>query len=119
MEAVGIPKEQGPIGAMLAEHDMGRSYVKGMSQAAADYRQGKQESHTQFVQNARSYVRLLSQHILKENNVLFPMANKNLSDAQQKKLLEDFEQVEHHRTGKGTHEKLLAMLQNLKKTYWP
>src|SRR3990167_10094837 len=32
LEKIGIPKEQGPIGIMLTEHDMGRKFVKGMSE---------------------------------------------------------------------------------------
>jgi hypothetical protein len=30
----GIPKEGGPIGVMLMEHDQGRAFVRGMSEAA-------------------------------------------------------------------------------------
>ena len=119
METAGIPREGGPIGVMLAEHEQGRAYVKEMSQASGAYRQGDQQSGVRFAQNARNYVRLLSQHILKENNMLFPMADQRLTEEQQEKLLADFKSVEHDRLGEGTHEKFLTVLQELKKIYWP
>ena len=31
MEKAGVPKEQGPIGVMLAEHQQGRGYIRGMA----------------------------------------------------------------------------------------
>ena len=31
MEKAGIPREKGPIGVMLMEHDQGRAYVRGMA----------------------------------------------------------------------------------------
>jgi len=119
MESAGFPREAGPIAVMLNEHEQGRTYVKEMSRAADAYRQGDRQSGVRFAQNARGYVRLLSQHILKENNVLFPMADQHLTEQQQEKLLADFKTVEHDRLGEGTHEKFLGMLQELKKIYWP
>jgi hemerythrin-like domain-containing protein len=41
-----------------------------------------------------AYANLLNNHILKENNILFRMADNALSDAEQKELLEKFEIVE-------------------------
>jgi hemerythrin-like domain-containing protein len=40
MEQAGVPKEGGPIGVMLREHQMGRDYVQGMSDAADGYKRG-------------------------------------------------------------------------------
>src|SRR5512136_1160927 len=34
MEQRGIPHAGGPIGVMLAEHEMGRTYVRAMAEAA-------------------------------------------------------------------------------------
>jgi hemerythrin-like domain-containing protein len=40
MERAGIPKEGGPIGVMLQEHEMGRAYVIGLADAVEDYASG-------------------------------------------------------------------------------
>src|SRR3990167_8915273 len=63
LEKVGIPKEQGPIGMMLTEHDTGRGYVKGMSENISN--------PEKFIGEARGYIELLRQHIEKENNILY------------------------------------------------
>jgi len=79
LERRGVPRQGGPIGCMLHEHEIGRLCVARMRRA-----QGNQ-ADDEFVQAAREYADLLRQHIFKENNVLFRMADACLSpeDAQQ------------------------------------
>src|SRR5512137_1052010 len=40
MEEAGIPKQGGPIGVMLLEHDMGRESVREMSEVLRKYKSG-------------------------------------------------------------------------------
>ena len=37
LERRGIPRERGPIGVMLSEHDQGRDLIQKMKAAAAEY----------------------------------------------------------------------------------
>ncbi|HWR84319.1 MAG TPA: hemerythrin domain-containing protein [Candidatus Deferrimicrobium sp.] len=117
MEDAGMPKEGGPIGVMLMEHNVGRQHVKAMSEAVAGYRLSEKQARQLFIEHARAYVQLLRQHILKEDNILFPMADRHLSDTQQQTVLDDFKHVEHHDLGSGSHEKYLGILATLKKHY--
>ncbi len=75
LEEYGIPNEGGPIGVMLSEHVTGRDNVKGMNAAIADYKEGKESGSKVFVRYARNYIALLTDHIDKENNILFKMAD--------------------------------------------
>jgi hemerythrin-like domain-containing protein len=117
MEEAGITREGGPIGVMLAEHDMGRGYVKGMSEAVAKYKAGDHKASFAIVENARNYITLLTQHIDKEDNILYPMADMHLSEDQQKALLEGFERVERERIGAGKHEEFHKLLDHLQEVY--
>jgi hemerythrin-like domain-containing protein len=117
MEEVGIPKEGGPIGVMLTEHDMGRGYVRGMSEAVTRYKAGDRKALSGIVGNARNYIALLTQHIDKEDNILYPMADKHLSEDKQKALLEEFERVERERIGAGKHEEFHDLLNHLQEVY--
>jgi hemerythrin-like domain-containing protein len=117
MEAAGIPKEGGPIGVMLMEHTMGRDYVRGMSEAIARYKAGEPSAGAAFAQNARDYIGLLAQHIDKEDNVLYVIADAHLAEESQEKLMEGFEKVETEEMGAGTHEKFHALLHHLKDVY--
>lgn len=106
----GVPKEGGPVGMMLYEHDEGRAYVRGIKQAAERYAQGDLSANLALVDNTLDYVRLLRAHIAKENNVLFPMADELLTDGEQSKLYDAFEHIEQTRTGPGEHERYHAMI---------
>jgi hemerythrin-like domain-containing protein len=109
----GMPRHVGPVAVMLAEHEEGRSEVAGMRAALAACEQGKREATEQFVAHARSYVQLLREHIAKENEVLFPMADGMLGEVQQQELLTAFGKVERHDMGEGTHERYLALAEGL------
>jgi len=117
MERAGVPKQGGPIGVMLQEHDLGRQYARGMADALASYRAGDASAAAGIIKNARGYSNLLSQHIYKEDNILYPMADQCLTDAQQDELLVGFEKVEEERIGHGRHEAFHLMLDDLSKTY--
>ena len=113
----GMPKEGGPVGVMLQEHELGRAFVKGMSEAIAGATGGDDDQLSAFVSNARGYVNLLKSHIQKEDNVLFPMADRFLTGDDQEKLLADFHTVEHDHMGEGTHDKYLSIAKALAAKY--
>jgi hemerythrin-like domain-containing protein len=113
LEAHGLPASGGPVAMMLSEHEQGRVFTAGMRQAALKLQAGDQKSARDVVQNARGYAALLRQHIQKEDNVLFPIANQVLPLDAQDAVAEGFEHVEHEETGAGVHEKYLALAQSL------
>ncbi|MFB3887773.1 MAG: hemerythrin domain-containing protein [Thermodesulfobacteriota bacterium] len=117
METSGIPKERGPIGAMLLEHEQGRTYVRGMGDAVVKFKKGEATASVEFTKNARRYIPLLSDHIDKENNILFPMGEKAISRKKQEELLEAFEELERERIGVGTHEAFHKLLHQLQEFY--
>ncbi|MEW6093358.1 MAG: hemerythrin domain-containing protein [Chloroflexota bacterium] len=113
MTAHGIPQQGGPIGVMLAEHEQGRAYTRGMKEAAEKLEAGDGSAGEAVIANARGYAALLRQHITKENNILFPMADRVISSTSQEKVAEDFERIEHEETGAGVHEKYEALAERL------
>lgn len=113
----GIGKENGPIGVMLAEHEEGRFFVKGMSEALVEMKAGDNVAAGKFIADAGGYVKLLDGHIMKENNILFRMADERLTDEQQKELLKEFDRVEREEIGAGVHEKYHEMLHQLRDVY--
>lgn len=117
LEQVGIPRDGGPIGVMLAEHACGREYVRYMSDALPGLRMGHPHAATDFTAAARGYVRLLIEHIEKENNVLFVMAEQQLASEEHENLAQGFERIELERIGPGVHERYHAMLDRLRDKY--
>lgn len=117
MEQVGIGNDSGPIGVMLAEHSEGRYFVRGMKEALAELIAGDSVAAGKFIADAGGYVTLLDGHIMKENNILFRMADERLSDKQQQELLKEFDRVEREEIGEGVHEKYHGLLHRLRDIY--
>lgn len=117
MEEAGIPREGGPIGVMLYEHNVGRNAVKGMTEGIEEFYQGNENARKKITENAEIYIELLDSHIYKEDNILYPMADMHLSEEQQKELLEKFEEVEKNIVGEGKHHEFLELLENLEKYF--
>lgn len=67
-------------GGMLVEHDLGRLYVRNTDEALKDYRKTGEDVHRlALIGNVFSYIELLKRHIDKENNVVYPFAQRELS----------------------------------------
>lgn len=109
----GFPVQTGPIAVMLSEHEAGRAFIRGIAGAAARFGSDPAAAK-QLVENARGYVDLLRAHIDKENNVLFPMADRALGPEDHAYLSEEFERFEAEETGAGVHEAMLKLLDELK-----
>jgi hemerythrin-like domain-containing protein len=117
MEKGGIPRERGPIGVMLQEHEEGRGYIREMADALARDKKGESAALKDFAKKALRYHNLLTQHIRKEDQVLFPMGERVLSGDVQAKLAEGFERIEVERIGEGAHEKFHRLLEELEEKY--
>jgi len=113
MEGKGIPRQGGPVGVMLSEHDQGRAYLKEMAVVSEEIARGNAAAASRWVVGARGYSDLLRAHIQKENNILFVMAERMLSDDEQAELARGFEKLEIDKMGPGTHERLHAMMDKL------
>jgi len=113
----GVAREGDPIGVLLADHEMGRSYVSQLRGAIGRYESGRREAATEIVRNARSYMTLLIDHIERENNVLYVLADARLSEEKQNELVEGFETIERERIGAGRHEEFHVMIMQLSQFY--
>ena len=117
LESVGVSRNGGPIGVMLAEHDAGRAEVRGLAKALEDDPVRNPAAANAFRKHAEDYINLLRAHIEKENNVLFRIAEQHLSTEQKNELAEGGERIEQERVGVGRHEAFHKMLDNLLEKY--
>ena len=105
MEEKGVARKQGPIGVMLQEHEAGRQRVKAIAASLPQAGAGDPQTVAALAANLEAYGALLPAHIDKENNVLFPMADRLLSPEDQQGLLQAFARHEAQEIGPGVHEK--------------
>jgi len=111
----GIPVAGGPIGVMLAEHDQGRAYVRTIAEEGARYAAGDLADSKPLVEAVKGYVTLLRQHIFKEDQILYPMAEQVLPVEAQHNLAQAFERVEREEMGPGEHERYHALIETLER----
>ena len=109
----GMPAEGGPIAVMLMEHDEGRRHVKAVAEALTRARSGYASAIASVRGSLESYARLLRAHIDKEDNVLYPMADRLFAAEDQRWLAEAFDRVEAEEMGEGIHEKYHQMAHEL------
>lgn len=111
----GMPGDSGPIAVMLHEHQEGRKKVAAIADALPAATGGDSSAVASIRDSLFSYIDLLRAHIQKEDNVLFPMADRILTPEDQKELLSEFEKVEAEEIGEGVHEKYHQLAHNLGK----
>ncbi len=113
----GFPQESGPIAVMLYEHRIGRGYIKEMSEHFHEYKSGNRDSLRAVAEDMQKYITLLTAHIRKENQILFPMADNALAEDVQNQLYERYEKLEEEIIGRGKHEEFHRLLHELKTLY--
>lgn len=117
LESAGVPRDRGPIGVMLSEHQSGRVLIKDMDEALNAMARGEERGGLTFARQARAYTELLAAHIDKEDNVLYPLAEARLNQKILKKLNEGFERIENDVVGPGRHQEFHKLLEKLKEKY--
>jgi hemerythrin-like domain-containing protein len=105
MERRGMAAESGPLAFMLHEHEIGRERVRLISEVLPQAAKGDPQAVAAVRDNLLAYVRLLRDHIDKEDNLLYPMADRLLTPEDQEELEKEFARVESEEMGAGTHEK--------------
>lgn len=90
----GMPEKNSPIEAMHMEHDQGRAFVRGMEEAAQKALAGEPGQIPVIAENARGYAKLLRGHIDKEDNILYPLAERVLPEEMRPQMLRDYASAE-------------------------
>ena len=117
MEAKGFPQEGGPTGVMLYEHEQGRERIRAIAEAVDGAAAGDAGAVESFVSNARGYVDLLREHIKKEDECLFSMANQSFSATDQQQLSEAFAKTDEAPAKAGVRERYVKLAKDLAGRY--
>ena len=100
LEQAGMPSNMGPIAIMLMDHQRSRELAKFMEESAKEYLNSG--SSKNLIDYMRQYVEHVTEHLWKENNRLFLMAEARLQYVSQKvnKELTDIEESKLKEIGK-------------------
>lgn len=90
----GMPEKQSPIEAMHMEHDQGRAHVRAIEEAAQKALDGEIGQATVIIENAKGYAALLRGHIEKEDDILYPLAERVLPEEVRARMLDAYARAE-------------------------
>lgn len=117
LEQAGMPVDFGPVACMRHEHEEGRACVAAMQEALEALRSGQEGAGLAYSRSSRAYTQLLRDHIAKENQVLFPMAERMLEPGVKAELLRAFAAVEAEEVGAEEVQRLVQRLDALAEAY--
>jgi hemerythrin-like domain-containing protein len=105
----GFPRQAGPIAMMLHEHDLGRSLVSVLDGLAQQATTWSKEDRDTLGRTAQEFSALLRQHIQKEDQILYPMADARLPEPVKEELFRRFQAFEEQQTSTGEYQRLRAL----------
>jgi hemerythrin-like domain-containing protein len=108
MEARGFSPAEGPTAVMREEHVQGRALLSAIADAIDAAAAGGVTGVAEFARASAEYAQFLQAHIDKEDQVLFPMAERVLGPSGLGDLAASFDHVERQEIGAGVHEAWLA-----------
>ncbi|MCV0412412.1 hemerythrin domain-containing protein [Nitrosarchaeum sp.] len=100
LEQAGMPRHMGPIAMMLIDHERSREIGKEMEVSAKNYI--LTGDSTKLITDMQQYVEHITEHLWKENNKLFMMAEARLQYVSKKVDMElnEIEESKLKETGK-------------------
>ncbi|MEF9991866.1 MAG: hemerythrin domain-containing protein [Romboutsia sp.] len=87
IENLGETAENVVKHGMMVEHDLGRLYIRNLSESIEKVKNGDEEAKLDVIANAVSYTNLLERHIDKEDRVIYTYAQRELG----KNILEEID----------------------------
>ncbi len=82
LEQAGLPSNMGPIAMMLMDHQRSREIGTSMEESAKEYLSSGES--TKLISDMRLYVEHITEHLWKENNKLFMLAEARLQNVSEK-----------------------------------
>lgn len=115
VENLGALGEKTVKNGMLVEHDLGRLYVKNLTEAIEKVKNGDEEAKLDIIANAISYTDLLQRHIDKEDRVIYQFAKRELKDEIFEEI--DRECIEYEKNNLDVKNKNILILEKLEEKY--
>lgn len=113
MGGSGMPAAEGPIPVMLEEHVEARALTRALRRAGRRFADGDTTASSEVITASRGYALLIREHIAKEDEALFPMAEEMLSADAESEVLQGMMRLEAQETGSGRMAELLALADTL------
>ena len=110
----GVSSKGCPVGTLRLEHQQGRNIVKALNTAVSKHRAGDPKAAGTISAILKDATELYTDHIWREDYLLFPMSGKVLLDKDREVLAKDFAEVQT-KFGSAFQDKYEALVEKLEK----
>jgi hemerythrin-like domain-containing protein len=109
----GLTRDSRLIAEMLAEHAQAQEFTRNIEKNARIVLGGGAEARTDLARDAQGYVSLLLRNFRREEEELFPLAERTIPEDVQAELDAEFERIENGYVEAGVHDKYYGMAEKL------
>jgi hemerythrin-like domain-containing protein len=117
MQDRGFPIHGGPIEVMLYEHDIGRSHIASLKKMLEEGLHVEKKDIVALASLLGDFSAHLGQHIFKEDNILYPMAQQLAEEKSDADLLSAYAKKISDAESFVTQQKFSDLVGNLEKKY--
>lgn len=111
------PADKMPVGLIINEHSIGKGYLDEIVCCVENCKIGSIFSGERIADCIANYVQLIRNHIKKEENDYFPIANKALSDEAQDEISKQFKIINDEFVGLDIHTRYDELLKSMESKY--
>ena len=112
IEKRGVPRHGGPLAVMLMEHEQSKQVLAQLKTVGADYVAGNSDALGSLRAVYAQYIDLLKNHFWKENDILYPMAQRVMAASDGETVVAGIEAAEAA-CGSDTRAKYYALANEL------
>jgi len=112
-----IQLENDPVSLMINEHTIGKGYLKEIMCCVENCKIGSTFSCGRIADCMKNYVDLIQNHIQKEEEIYFRLANQTLSQETQNEISNLFLEIDNDFRVPGLHDQQKELLNTMKAKY--
>ncbi len=116
LERNGVRSQGCPIGTLTTEHKQGRALMTALDDAIGKYVSGDAAAKLTISATIKGAIDLYTDHIWREDYLLFPMTEKVIPKSELESLTKTFDEVEM-KFGPGFSKKYEQIVERLEKSY--
>ena len=113
----GISKEIAPLSIINYEHTLSRRYLKEIVSCVVNCKIGNDFSGEMLAESITNYVVVIKNHIKREEEIVFPMAEKLLSVDKKNEIAKKFENIDENNFNHSFVEHFNKLLKKFKIKY--
>jgi len=113
LENNGFPRDEGPVGAMLAEQKKSREAAEHLLNASKGWQDGDEEARVEVGWATSEYTSTMRAHLDRLKNLIFPLLDQNISPEDEHMISEGLNKIVFATSMKNEADKLTKLVETL------